>query len=94
MVMHSGPEKEYLWVDVVHHVMSVFQDYLQSSKEEKALLSSPIPLSLGLLRDSYEQNNGIQNKSLFPIDLLLIHFYQLCLDVRKQKQKKHTFFSF
>lgn len=42
MVMHSGPEKEYLGVDVVHHVMSGFQDYLQSSKEEKALLASQL----------------------------------------------------
>jgi len=92
MVLHSGPEKECPGVDAVNHAMSVFQDNLQSSKEEKAVLTFPIPLSLGLLKNSNERNNGIQKNPFFQVNLLLIHFCQLCSDLKKQKQKQNTFF--
>lgn len=72
--------------------MSVFQDNLQSSKEEKAVLTYSIPLSLGLLKNSYERNNGIQKNPFFQVNLLLIHFCQLRSDLKKQKQKQIPFF--
>lgn len=68
----------------------------QSSEEEKTLLASPVPFSLGLLTDHYKQNSICEKCNFFiQVELLLIHFYWSCSDFKKQKQKQNnTFFSF
>lgn len=64
------------------------------SQEEKTLLASPVPFSLGLLTDHYKQNSSIHENCNFfvQVELLLIHFYQSCSDLKKEKKKHILFF--
>lgn len=65
MVMQSGAEEVFPGVDVVRHVVYVFWQDLQSSKEDKTLLASPIPFSLGLGRDNYERTMAFMKRIIF-----------------------------